>query len=99
MAVTRLLDVNVLIALTWSHRVHHDAARSWFARVRGNGPATCPMTEAGFVRVVACNPSAVRQSVTVLDATSLLDRLRRLESRLALLRDATAASGCRACRN
>ena len=79
MAVTRLLDVNVLIALTWPHHVHHNAARSWFAGVRGNGWATCPMTEAGFVRV-SCNPSAVRQSVTVLDAISLLNRLRRLES-------------------
>ena len=79
MAVTRLLDVNVLIALTWPHHVHHNAAKSWFAGVRGNGWATCPLTETGFVRV-SCNPSAVRQSVTVLDAISLLDRLRRLES-------------------
>ena len=77
--MTRLLDVNVLIALTWPHHVHHHAAKSWFAGVRGNGWATCPLTEAGFVRV-SCNPSAVRQSVTVLDAISLLDRLRRLES-------------------
>ena len=77
--MTRLLDVNVLIALTWPNHVHHHAAKSWFAGVRGNGWATCPMTEAGFVRV-SCNPSAVGQSVTVLDAISLLDRLRRLES-------------------
>ena len=79
MAVTRLLDVNVLIALTWPHHVHHNAARSWFAGVRGNGWATCPLTEAGFVRV-SCNPSAVKGSVTVLDAIALLGRLRRLES-------------------
>ena len=79
MAVTRLLDVNVLIALTWPHHVHHNAAKSWFAGVRGDGWATCPLTEAGFVRV-SCNPSAVKQSVTVLDAISLLGRLRRLES-------------------
>ena len=79
MAVTRLLDVNVLIALTWPHHVHHKAAKSWFAGVRASGWATCAMTEAGFVRV-SCNPSAVKQSVTALDAISLLDRLRRLES-------------------
>ncbi len=77
--MTRLLDVNVLIALTWPHHVHHNAARSWFAGVRGNGWATCPLTEAGFVRV-SCNPSAVKGSVTVLDAIALLGRLRRLES-------------------
>ena len=79
MAVTRLLDVNVLIALTWPHHVHHHAARSWFTGVRGNGWATCPLTEAGFVRV-SCNPSAVKRSVTVFDAIALLGRLRRLES-------------------
>ncbi len=75
----RLLDVNVLIALTWPNHVHHDAAKSWFARVRGNGWATCPLTEAGFVRV-SCNPSAVRQSVPPSAAIALLGRLRRLES-------------------
>ena len=79
MAVTRLLDVNVLIALTWPHHVHHQAARSWFAGARGNGWATCPLTEAGFVRV-SCNPSAVKRSVTALDAIALLGRLQRLES-------------------
>ena len=62
-----------------AHHVHHNAARSWFAGVRGNGWATCPLTEAGFVRV-SCNPSAVKRSVTVFDAIALLGRLRRLES-------------------
>ena len=75
----RLLDVNVLIALAWPNHVHHDAARSWFARLRGTGWATCPMTEAGFVRV-SCNPSAVKQSVTPSEAIALLSRLGRLES-------------------
>ena len=79
MAVTRLLDVNVLIALTWPNHVHHEAAKSWFAKVRGNGWATCPLTEAGLVRV-SCNPSAVKESVSPADAIALLDRLRRLES-------------------
>ena len=77
--MTRLLDVNVLVALTWPNHVHHDAAKSWFAGVRGNGWATCPLTEAGFVRV-SCNPAAVKQSVTATDAIELLGRLRRLES-------------------
>ena len=75
----RLLDVNVLIALAWPNHVHHDATRSWFARLRGTGWATCPMTEAGFVRV-SCNPAAVRQSVTPSEAIALLSRLRQLES-------------------
>lgn len=77
--MTRLLDVNVLIALTWPNHVHHGAAKSWFGGVRRNGWATCPLTEAGFVRV-SCNPAAVRQSPTATDAIALLSRLRRLES-------------------
>ena len=79
MAVTTLLDVNVLIALAWPNHVHHDAARSWFTERRKSGWATCPLTEAGFVRV-SCNPSAVRHTVTPGDAIALLQRLRRLES-------------------
>ena len=75
----RLLDVNVLIALAWPNHVHHDAARSWFAGRRSTGWSTCPLTEAGFVRV-SCNPAAVKQSVTPAEAIALLGRLRRLES-------------------
>jgi toxin-antitoxin system PIN domain toxin len=75
----RLLDVNVLIALTWPNHVHHDVARSWFTEVRTDGWATCPLTEAGFVRI-SCNPSAVKQSITATDAIALLAKLRQLES-------------------
>ena len=79
MAVTALLDVNVLVALAWPNHVHHYAARSWFAECRPSGWATCPITEAGFVRV-SCNPSAVQHTVSPRDAIALLQRLRRLES-------------------
>ena len=79
MAVTALLDVNVLVALAWPNHVHHDAARSWFKERRKSGWATCPMTEAGFIRV-SCNPSAVGHTVTPGDAIALLQRLTQLES-------------------
>lgn len=75
----RLLDVNVLIALAWPNHVHHASVRSWFARARVAGWATCPVTEAGFVRV-SCNPSAVKQSVTPSEAIALLSNLRQIES-------------------
>ena len=77
--MTALLDVNVLIALAWPNHVHHAAARSWFEQHRKDGWATCPVTEAGFVRV-SCNPAAVRHTVTPLDAIGLLMRLTRLAS-------------------
>ena len=79
MAVTALLDVNVLIALAWPNHVHHDAARSWFTERRRSGWATCPLTEAGFVRV-SCNASAVQRTVTPREAIALLRRLRHLEA-------------------
>ena len=74
-----LLDVNVLIALAWPNHVHHDATRRWFTEHRGDGWATCPLTEAGFVRV-SCNPSAVQHTVTPSEAIAVLQRLKRLES-------------------
>ena len=77
MAVTALLDVNVLIALTWPNHVHHHAVRHWF-REWGtkNGWSSCPLSEAGFVRV-SCNPSVVKQAVTPFDAISILRQLRQ----------------------
>lgn len=51
-----LLDVNVLVALFDPHHIHHDAAHDWFAGNRDAGWATCPITESGFVRVIA-NPA------------------------------------------
>jgi len=51
-----LLDVNVLIALFDPGHVHHDVAHDWFAEDGKAGWATCPLTENGFVRVVANLP-------------------------------------------
>jgi len=49
--MTRLLDTNVLIALTWSNHSDHGKARRWF---KGIGRfATCPLTQLGFCRVSA----------------------------------------------
>ena len=51
-----LLDVNVLIALFEPSHVHHEPAHDWFADNAADGWATCPVTETGFVRVLA-NPA------------------------------------------
>jgi toxin-antitoxin system PIN domain toxin len=48
-----LLDVNILIALVWPTHPSHGAAEQWFARHAKEGWATCPMTQAGFVRVLS----------------------------------------------
>lgn len=52
-----LLDVNVLVALFFAEHVHHEIAHDWFADHRQHGWATCPITENGFVRVAAQQPT------------------------------------------
>lgn len=50
-----LLDVNALVALAWDSHIHHARIREWFTANATLGWATCPLTEAGFVRV-STNP-------------------------------------------
>ncbi len=66
-----LLDTNVLIALLWPSHARHDLAVNWFARRRAKGWATCPLTEAGFVRIVS-NPAFSRDAVTPREAVGVL---------------------------
>ena len=71
-----LLDVNVLIALSWPEHMQHAMARRWFARHRARGWATCPLVQAGFVRIVS-NPAFSSRSVSVQQAAKgLADSLR-----------------------
>ena len=49
--MTRLLDVNLLMALLWENHEHHTQARSWFKNV--SAFATCPLVQLGFARVSA----------------------------------------------
>jgi uncharacterized protein len=69
-----LLDVNVLIALAWPNHVSHSAAHRWFEQYAPQGWATCPMTQAGFVRV-SSNPAIVTTVVPPREAHALLARM------------------------
>ena len=66
-----LLDTNLLIALLWPSHEHHEVAVAWFTRHRSRGWATCPFTQAGFVRIVS-NPAFSRDAVQPRDATQVL---------------------------
>jgi len=63
-----LLDVNVLVALAFPVHALHQRAHAWFRREPDRLWATCPLTQAGFLRV-ACrvfgesSGSAASQSV------------------------------------
>ncbi len=69
---TFLLDVNVLIALAWPDHSAHRVVQRWFARTGSPSWATCPFTEAAFVRILS-NPSFSERAVTPGEA---LDALR-----------------------
>jgi toxin-antitoxin system PIN domain toxin len=66
-----LLDTNLLIALLWPSHAQHETALRWFTRHRARTWATCPLTEAGFVRIVS-NPAFSRDAVTPREAIGLL---------------------------
>jgi hypothetical protein len=66
-----LLDVNVLIALMWPAHESHSQVGEWFSRHARQGWATCPFTQAAFVRLVS-NPAFSRDAVTPQEAIALL---------------------------
>ncbi|MBZ5576590.1 MAG: PIN domain-containing protein [Acidobacteriia bacterium] len=66
-----LLDVNLLVALAWPSHVHHREAQQWFARKGKSGFRTCPLTQAGFVRI-SSNPKFSPEAVSPADAAQLL---------------------------
>ena len=66
-----LLDVNVLVALMWPAHEGHQRAQEWFARNAKNGWATCPLTQAGFVRILS-NPAFSSDAVAPQEASKLL---------------------------
>lgn len=80
-----LLDVNVLVALAWDAHVHHQAATAWFDRLTGPW-ATCPISEAGFVRV-STNRSVMRGAITFEEAQTVLRDLRAIGEHRFLAND------------
>jgi toxin-antitoxin system PIN domain toxin len=66
-----LLDVNLLIALSWPTHVDHDIAQSWFRRKGRSGWASCPLNQLGFVRI-SSNPKFVDGAVSPQEAIALL---------------------------
>jgi toxin-antitoxin system PIN domain toxin len=72
-----LLDANVLIALAWPEHEFHEKVGRWFARHSRSGWATCPITQAAFVRILS-NPAFSPNALSPANA------LRVLETNLSL---------------
>lgn len=73
MSAAYLLDVNVLMAISWPDNVNHDAAQSWFGEHMKAGWATCPMTQAAFIRL-SSNRSVTQNALNPPGAITLLER-------------------------
>jgi toxin-antitoxin system PIN domain toxin len=69
-----LLDANVLIALAWPDHVLHDRVMRWFGKRADQGWATCPLTQAAFVRVVSDPAFAHGGFLSPVRALELLQR-------------------------
>lgn len=71
-----LFDVSILLALIdTAHARHGDVVR-WVSTRRGDGWATCPLTQNGFVRIISqrsyANPFDLPDAVAALRATVAL---------------------------
>ena len=67
-----LLDVNVLIAMSWPTHVAHVKVQQWFSKNARAGWATCPFTQTAFVRILS-NPAFSPNALTTSDALQLLE--------------------------
>src|SRR5439155_26775841 len=93
----RLLDVNALIALMWPSYDPHSIVQEWFGKILSRGWATCPFTQAGFIRIVS-NPAFSRDAVSPAEALDIFEfqssdqRSSFLEGRRQLCRSSRTVS-------
>ena len=73
-----LLDVNVLIALTSIEHPQYAAAQRWFDSLANEDWGICPLTEAGYVRIVT-NPASGPIVRTFAQAAAILADLAQRE--------------------
>jgi uncharacterized protein len=67
-----LLDVNVFVALLTENHIHHGLVTEWFNTSPRLRWASCPFTEAGFLR----NATAARPGqISMSEATAVLARI------------------------
>lgn len=65
-----LLDINVLLALFDSGHTFHPRAMQWWSTNKGEGWASCPLTENGYLRIIS--QSSYPRPVRLADAALLL---------------------------
>jgi uncharacterized protein len=68
---TSLLDINVLLASVDQDHVDHRRVHSWLEQQGSKSWATCPLTQAGFVRIIS-TPGFHPNRVSVAEALQML---------------------------
>jgi hypothetical protein len=68
-----LLDVNVLLGLFWPDNPDHPASLQWFRENHKKGWATCPATQAAFIRL-SSNRIFMSNALNPAAAISLLEK-------------------------
>ncbi len=71
--MTALLDINVLLAMLWPRHIFFQQASRWFAAHRGEGWATCPMSQAGLVRLYS-QPAVMGVEISPQEAMEVLQQ-------------------------
>lgn len=69
-----LLDVNVLLALSWDQHIHHEVAHARFSELQTW--STCPTTEAGLLRLLLTE-QVVGRAVSGAEALAHLAAMRQ----------------------
>lgn len=86
-----LLDVNVLIALSWPQHVHHATAHAWFSGLGDRPWATTALTETAFLRL-STNRHVVHRPLLAADAVAALVAIRGLPGHVFLPDDTSLAA-------
>ena len=71
-----LLDLNVVVALTDDEHEHYASAHRWFSTLSGESWGTCPLSDAGYIRL-ATSPAARIGSGSFSTAIAVLAELAR----------------------
>jgi toxin-antitoxin system PIN domain toxin len=72
--VTTLLDGNVLVALTTPGHVHSEAAHRWWADLRDDTFATCPITQGTVLRLFLVRGGTIDDGVRLIRQLSAHQR-------------------------
>jgi hypothetical protein len=71
-----LLDLNVVVALTDEEHLHFAIAQRWFRTLSGESWGTCPLSDAGYIRLTT-SPAARIGSGSFSTAIAVLADLAR----------------------